>query len=74
LILIKVLQSVLPLDGGRVGEVNMEFPHWLMIGGASLVFVGLVGAARQRRQAAAKPSESAVADEQPAVPLPKSLE
>jgi hypothetical protein len=45
-----------------------------MIGGASLVFVGLVGAARQRRQAAAKPSESAVADEQPAVPLPKSLE
>ena len=70
----QVLQSVLPLDGCRTGEVNMEFPHWLMIGGALLVFVGLVGAALQRRRAAADPSESNVADEQPAVPLPKSLE
>ncbi len=52
----------------------MEFPHWLMIGGALLVFVGLVGAVLERRRAAADPSESKVADEQPAVPLPKSLE
>ena len=51
----------------------MEFPHWLMIGGALLVFVGLVGAALQRRRAAADPFESKVADQQPAVPLPKFL-
>ena len=31
----------------------MEFPHWLMIGGALLVFLGLVGTALQRRRAAA---------------------
>ena len=52
----------------------MTFPHWLMIGGALLVFVGLVGAALQRRPAAANPSESKVAEEQPAAPLPKSLD
>jgi len=52
----------------------MEFAHWLMIGGALLVLVGLVGATRQRRQAAAEPPENAVADEQSAVPLLKSLE
>ena len=31
----------------------MEYPHWLMIGGALLLVVGLVGTALQRRQAAA---------------------
>jgi hypothetical protein len=67
-------QSVLPLDGCRTGEASMEFPHWLMIGGALLVFVGLVGAALQRRPAAADTSEVKVADEQPAVPLPKFLD
>jgi len=45
-----------------------------MIGGALLVFAGLVGAALQRRRAAANPSESNLADEQPATPLPKSLD
>jgi hypothetical protein len=34
----------------------MEIPHWLMIGGALLVFVGLIGAALQKRGAAADPS------------------
>ena len=34
----------------------MQFPHWLMIGGGLLVFVGLVGAALQRKRAAADPS------------------
>ena len=68
------LQSVLPLDGCKAGEVSMEFAHWLMIGGALLVFVGLVGTALQRRRAAADPLEGEVADEQPAVPMPKSPE
>jgi hypothetical protein len=45
-----------------------------MIGGALLVFVGLVGAALQSRRAAADTSEVKVADEQPAVPLPKFLD
>ena len=72
LILIEVPQSVLPLDGCKAGEVNMEFAHWLMIGGGLLVFVG--GTALQRRRAAADPSEGKVADEQPAVPMPKSPE
>jgi hypothetical protein len=34
----------------------MQFPHWLMIGGGLLVFVGLVGAALQKRRAAVDPS------------------
>jgi hypothetical protein len=33
----------------------MEFPHWLIIGGALLVFVGLIGAALKKRQTAADP-------------------
>ena len=28
----------------------MEFPHWLIIGGALLVFVGLIGTALKKRQ------------------------
>jgi hypothetical protein len=31
--------------------LDMQFPHWLMIGGALLVFIGLVGAALQRKRA-----------------------
>jgi hypothetical protein len=52
----------------------MEFPHWLMIVGALLVFVGLVGAVLQRKRAAADPSEGKVADRQPRLTLPKFLE
>ena len=33
-------------------------PHWLLIGGALFMFVGLVGAVLQRRIAAAQPSSS----------------
>jgi hypothetical protein len=47
----------------------MQFPHWLMIGGGLLVFVGLVGAALQKRRAAADPSsleQVKVANRQPA--------
>jgi hypothetical protein len=54
----------------------MQFPHWLMIGGALLVFVGLVGTALQRKRAAADPSnleQGESTDGQP-VWLPKFLE
>jgi hypothetical protein len=64
------------LHPSRIGEAKMEFPHWLMIGGALLVFVGLVGAALQRRRAAADPSsleQRKVTDGQPVSP-PKFLE
>ena len=61
-------------------DLNLKFglltPHWLMIGGALLVFVGLVGTAFQRRRAAADPSsleQGKVTDGQP-VSLPKFLE
>ena len=36
----------------------MEFPHWLMISGALLVFVGLIGTALQIRRGAAGPVSS----------------
>jgi hypothetical protein len=39
------------------------FPHWLMIGGALLVLVGLVGTALQKKRAAGAPPSS----EQPEV-------
>jgi hypothetical protein len=54
----------------------MEFPHWLLIGGALLLIVGLVGTALQRRRAAADPSsveQGKVADGQ-TKSLPKFLE
>jgi hypothetical protein len=56
--------------------LDMQFPHWLMIGGALLVFFGLVGSAFQRkRAAAAKPSleQGELADGQ-VVSLPKFLD
>jgi hypothetical protein len=54
----------------------MHFPHWLIIGGALLVFAGLVGAALQKKRAAADPSsfeQDEAADGQP-TSLPKFLE
>ena len=48
----------------------MEFPHWLMIGGALLVFVGLVGTTLQRRRAAVDPSSL---DQGKVTELPKFL-
>jgi hypothetical protein len=39
----------------RVGEANVEFPHWLIICGGLLVFVGLIGAALKKRQMGADP-------------------
>jgi hypothetical protein len=36
-----------------LGSKNMEYPHWIMIGGALLLVVGLVGTALQRRRAPA---------------------
>lgn len=54
----------------------MQFPYWLMTGGALLVLVGVVGIALQRRRAAADPSnleQGEVADARPAS-LPKFLE
>jgi hypothetical protein len=54
----------------------MQFPYWLMTGGALLVLVGVVGIALQRRRATADPSnleQAEVADAQP-VSLPKFLE
>ena len=36
-------------------EANVQFPHWLIIGGALLVFVGLIGVALRKRQTAADP-------------------
>ena len=54
----------------------MELPHWLMIGGALLVFAGLVGTALQRRRAAADASsleQGKITDEEP-LSLPKFLE
>ena len=54
----------------------MQLPHWLMIGGALLVFVGLVGVALQRKRAAADPSsleQDELTDGQ-VVTLPKFLE
>ena len=47
----------------------LDFPHWLMIGGALLVLVGLVGTALQKRRAAADPSrleQGELTDGQPA--------
>jgi len=52
------------------GSKSMEFPHWLMIGGALLVFVGLVGSALQRRRPAADPSSL---DQGEVTELPKFL-
>ena len=43
----------------------MEYPHWLMIGGALFLVVGLVGTAFQRKQAAANPSSLEQAGRQP---------
>jgi hypothetical protein len=34
----------------------LDFPHWLMIGGALLVLVGLVGTALRKKRAAGAPS------------------
>jgi len=54
----------------------MEYPHWLMIGGAVLLVVGLVGTALQRRRGPADPSsleQVEVTDGQPVSP-PKFLE
>jgi hypothetical protein len=51
----------------------MEFPHWLMISGALLVFVGLIGTALQIRRGADDPvstEQDREVDEQP-VSLPK---
>jgi hypothetical protein len=56
--------------------LNMQVPHWLMIGGALLVFVGVVGTALQRRRAVANLlslEQDKVTDAQP-VSLPKFLE
>jgi hypothetical protein len=33
----------------------VEFPHWLIIGGALLVLVGFIGAALKKRQTGADP-------------------
>lgn len=57
-------------------KLGLLIPHWLMIGGALLTFIGLVGTALQRRRAAADPSsleQGKVTDGQP-VSLPKFLE
>ena len=56
--------------------LDMQFPHWLMIGGALLVFFGLVGTALQRKRAAADNSslqQDELADGQ-VVSLPKFLD
>jgi hypothetical protein len=37
-------------------KLGLHTPHWLMIIGALLVFVGLIGTALQRRSAEADPS------------------
>jgi hypothetical protein len=63
------------MHSSRVGEANMEFPHWLMISGALLVFVGLIGTALQIRRGADDPvsiEQDREVDEQP-VSLPKFL-
>ena len=39
-------------------NLGLLVAHWLMIGGALFMFVGLVGAVLQRRRAAAHPSSS----------------
>ena len=54
----------------ELGKQNMEFPHWLMIGGALLVLVGLVGSALQRRRPVAEPSSL---DQGEVTELPKFL-
>ena len=62
--------------GAWPAKENMQFPYWLMTGGALLVLVGVVGIALQRRRAAADPSnleQGEVADARPAS-LPKFLE
>jgi hypothetical protein len=56
--------------------LDMQFPHWLMIGGALLVFFGLVGTALQRKRAAADKSsleQDELTDGQ-VVSLPKFLD
>jgi hypothetical protein len=55
---------------------NMQFPHWLMTGGALLVLFGLVGTAFQRKRAASDPSRSEPGEltDGQAVSLPKFLE
>jgi hypothetical protein len=52
----------------------LDFPHWLMIGGALLVLVGLVGTALQKKAAGAPPSseQPKVGDGQP-VSQPKPM-
>ncbi len=57
-------------------KLGLLTPHWLMIGGGLLTFIGLVGTALQRRRTAADPSsleQGEVTDGQP-VSLPKFLE
>ena len=57
-------------------KLGLLTPHWLMIGGALHLVVGLVGTALQRRRAIADPSnleQGEVTDGQPE-PLPKFLE
>ena len=54
----------------ELGKQNMEFPHWLVISGALLVFVGSVGTALQRRRPAVDPSSL---DQGKVTELPKFL-
>jgi hypothetical protein len=39
-------------------EANVQFPHWLIIGGALLVFVGLIGSRSEKGKR--RPTRSAL--------------
>jgi hypothetical protein len=56
--------------------LDLQIPHWLMIGGALLVLFGLVGTVFQRKRAASDPSRSEQGEltDGQAVSLPKFLE
>ena len=56
-------------------EANVQFPHWLIIGGALLVFVGLIGVALKKGQTAADPAslEQDRVTSEPSIALPNFL-
>lgn len=47
---------------------SMEYPHWLMIAGALLLTLGLIGFALKQRSVEAEPRATAISDHEPFEP------